>query len=40
MNFLSNASKYTDKGEIKIVASLFNDNIIKIEVIDSGCGID
>jgi signal transduction histidine kinase len=39
MNLFSNAAKYTNDGAIRINASLFNINVIKISVIDTGCGI-
>lgn len=37
-NYLSNAIRYTDKGEVQIECSVSNDNI-KVSVIDTGRGI-
>jgi len=45
MNYIGNAIKFTTKGTIVIVVRLLKDaefrnlGVLKIEVIDSGCGI-
>ena len=39
MNFLSNSLKFTFQGEIKILVTLKQNNILKISVSDTGCGI-
>lgn len=39
INFLSNAIKFTEKGEIVFSASLINDNHIRLCVADTGIGI-
>jgi len=38
-NFISNAIKYTDKGQVKVSLSQANPNLIRFEVEDSGVGI-
>ncbi len=40
MNFLSNAVKFTDKGNIKITAGVYEDDMIEIRIIDTGIGIE
>lgn len=39
MNFLSNAIKYTEKGEILLTLERMDDGHVKISVKDTGCGI-
>ena len=39
INLIDNAIKYTDKGSIKILISNADNNMIKVEIIDTGVGI-
>lgn len=39
LNLLSNAIKFTAKGEVRIVALWSSSQRLRIEVVDSGCGI-
>ena len=38
INFLTNSVKYTEKGEIRIIAQLINKFNIEITISDTGCG--
>ena len=40
MNFLTNAMKFTEKGEITLFMERMEDGNVKISVKDTGCGID
>lgn len=38
-NFISNALKFTEEGEIRVVASLESEELVRFSVIDTGIGI-
>jgi signal transduction histidine kinase len=39
INFVSNAIKFTDRGGVRIIASLTGDDNVEIRVVDTGVGI-
>mgnify|MGYP003341714775 CR=1 FL=1 len=39
LNFQSNAIKFTDVGSVKIIASIFDDNRLRMQVKDTGTGM-
>ena len=39
LNLLSNAKKFTERGEVSARASLAGNSILRIEVSDTGCGV-